>query len=259
MDEEKISEYMNMKCCKNSVKILIGAVLVVLTVFIAAKAINEIRNEGKTIQDVQNTIAVSAEGKIFAKPDIGEINLGVTNEAKTVAEAQKKSTDAINKIMDFLKNSGIEDKDIKTTNYSIYPVYDYTERKQVLRGYSVSQSLDIKIRDLAKSGDIISGAANNGANVIGGLNFTIDDLDVVKEQARQEAIKKAQVKAKVLASELGIKLGKLVSFSESGGYPIYYEKSMALGIGGGESVPSPSIPTGENEIIVSVNLVYKIK
>jgi uncharacterized protein YggE len=258
MDEEKINEYM--KCCKNPVKILIGAVLAVLTIFIAAKAVNEIKNEGKTIQDVQNTITVSAEGKIYAKPDIGEINLGVTNEAKTVAEAQAKSTEAINKVMDFLKSSGVEEKDIRTTNYNIRPVYDYTEaRGQTLRGYSVSQNLDVKIRDLAKSGNIIAGAATGGANVVGGLNFTIDDLDAIKAQARQEAINKARNKAKELTDELGIKLGKLVSFSESGGYPIYYDKSMALGVGGGETVPAPSIPTGENEITVDVSLTYKIK
>lgn len=258
MDEQKIEEHI--KCCKNSVKILIGAVLVVLTVFIGAKAINEIRNEGKTVQDITNTITLSAEGKIYAKPDIGQISLGVTNEAKTVSEAQNKSTEAINKIMAFLKASGIEEKDIKTTNYSINPVYDYIEHNQILRGYSVRQNLGVKIRDLAKAGDIIAGAADSGANVIGGLSFTIDDLDAIKEQARQEAIEKAKAKALKLAGELNIKLGKLVSFSESGSYPIYYGKSsMAFDLGGGEAVPAPSIPTGENEITVNVSLTYKIK
>ncbi len=257
MDEQKINEYMT--CCKSSVKILIGGLLVVLIVFIGAKAVNEIRNEGKTVQDTINTITVSAEGKIFAKPDIGQISLGVANEAKTVAEAQNKSTEAVNKIMNFLKSAGVEEKDIKTTNYSINPVYDYTERKQTLRGYSVSQNLEVKIRDLAKSGEIISGAAAAGANLIGGLNFTIDDSDALKDEARNLAIEKTKAKASKLAEELKVKLGKLVSFNENGGYPIYYDKSMALGLGGGEGVPAPSIPTGENEIIVNVILTYKIK
>lgn len=256
MDEQKIEE--KIKCCKNSVKILIGGLLVVLIAFIGAKAINEIRNEGKTVQDTVNTITISAEGKIYAKPDIGQINLGVTNEAKTVSEAQTKSTEAINKIMAFLKSSAIEDKDIKTTNYSITPVYDYTEHKQTLRGYSVTQNLEVKIRDLAKAGDIIGGAAENGANLVGGLNFTIDDLDSIKAHARQQAIEKAEAKALKLADELNIKLGKLLSFNENGGYPVYYDKSMmALGLGAGET--APSIPTGENEITVNVSLTYKIK
>ena len=255
MDEEKINEHL--KCCKNYFKILIGVLLVVLIIFIGAKAKNEIRNEMK-ISESQRTITVSADGKVFAKPDIGQISLGVNNEAKTVSEAQKQSTSAINKIMDFLKKSGVEDKDIKTTNYIIYPVYDYTERKQTLRGYSVSQNIEVKIRDLTKSGDIIAGAADSGANIVGGLNFTIDDPDALKAEAQKQAIEKARAKAKELASNLGVRLSKLINFSENGYMPpIYYAKSEALGMGGGSA--TPSIPTGENEITSTVSLTYEIK
>jgi len=261
MDKEKFNEYT--KCCNGHLRLLIGLLLIALIIFIGAKAKNEIENQAKGVENVtQKTITVSAEGKIYAKPDIGKINLGITNEAKTVSGAQKQSTEAINKIMAFLKSSGIEEKDIKTTNYSITPVYDYTEHKQTLRGYSVSQNLDVKIRDLSKSGDIIAGAATNGANLIGGLSFTIDEPDNLKTEARKQAIEKAKTKAEKLAEDLDVKLGKLISYNESGNYPIYpiyYDKSTSLGLGGGENASTPEIPAGENEITINVSLTYEIE
>jgi uncharacterized protein YggE len=258
MDKEKFEERIMRH--KMASKLLIGLLLVVLIIYIGALAKNEIQNKAKGVENVsQKTITVSGEGKIYAKPDIGKITLGVTNEAKTVSEAQGKSTEAINKIMDFLKSSGIEEKDIKTTNYSITPVYDYTERKQTLRGYQVSQNLEVKIRDLTKSGDIIAGAAGNGANLVGGLTFTIDEPDALKAEARTQAIEKAKEQAQKLAADLGIKLGKLISFVESDGYPVYYGKEMTLGLGLSAETVSPPIPTGENEITIDVSLTYEIK
>lgn len=245
---------------KGCIKLLFALFLIVLIVFIGAKAKNEIQNQANVMENVsQRTITVSGEGKIFAKPDIGKISLGVTNEAKTVSEAQNQSTEAINKIMAFLKSAGIEEKDVKTTNYYISPVYDYTEHKQILRGYQVSQNLKVKIRDLAKSGDIIAGAADNGANIIGGLSFTIDEPDALKAEARKQAIEKAKEKAENLAVDLGVNLGKLINFSESGGElpRIYY--SEALEKGGAVPSAAPEIPTGENEITVDVSLTYEIR
>ena len=157
-------------------KILLGAFLIVLIVFFGAKAKNEIENIP--------TISVGAEGRVFAKPDIGEIVLAVFHEAKTVSEAQKQSAETINKIMNFLRAAGVEEKDVKTTNYGINPQYDYIEGKQIFRGYQVSQNLQVKIRKLENSGNIISGAADNGANIVGGLNFTVDDPDLLKTEAR---------------------------------------------------------------------------
>ncbi len=255
MDEEKFKEHIRHK---GGLKILFGLLLVVLIIFIGAKAKNEIENKANIVENaMERTITVSAEGKIYAKPDIGEINLGVTNEAKTVSEAQKQSTEAINKIMAFLKSAGIAEKDIRTANYNISPVYDYTEHKQTLRGYQVSQNLEVKIRDLAKSGDIIAGVTANGANIVGGLSFIIDDSDALKAEARKQAIEKAKVKAEKLADDLGVNLGELINFSEySGEIPkTFYNEAAGMEA----TPPSPEIPTGENEIIVDISLTYEIK
>ncbi len=250
------------ECCdeiKHHIKALACLLLLALIVFVGAKIKNEIKNEKVVKNVVQRVISVNGEGKIYAKADIAEINLGVTNEARAIAEAQNQSTTAINKIMSFLKSSGVLEKDIKTTNYSIYPVYDYIKGKQTLKGYQVSQNLDVKIRDLAKTGDIIAGAAENGANLVGSLSFTFDDPEALKAQARELAIKDAKEKAKKLASNLDIKLKGLINYSESSAGDTRVFFSEALGKGGAASAPSPEIPAGENEITINVSLAYEIR
>ncbi|MBU2109461.1 SIMPL domain-containing protein, partial [Patescibacteria group bacterium] len=157
---------------------LLSILVIVLAIFLAIQAYNGFQ-EGKYIgKDIMpsNTITVSAAGEVFAKPDIAQISVSAVREAKTVLEAQKSHTESINKIVAYLKDSGIEEKDIRTSAYNIYPRYDYLRDKgQVFRGYEVSQTLDVKIRDLEKVGKILGGVAEMGANQVGGINFVIDD------------------------------------------------------------------------------------
>jgi len=130
--------------------------------------------------------------------------------------------------------------------------------RRVLVGYEVSQSLQIKIRDMEKIGEIIQVATDAGANQVSDLQFIVDNEDALKQQARAEAIAKAKTKAKELADQLGVKLVRVSNFSESGVVPYFYglEKAAALeGIGGG----TPQIETGENKIEVTVSITYEIK
>ena len=234
--------------------VLLSLLIAVLIFYFGVKSFNEMDN----ISDRQNTISVTGKGEIFIKPDIAKISVSVEKEAVSIADVQKQATDAINKIVAFLKSSGIEDKDIKTTNYSIYPRYDYLRTGQVFRGYVVSQTLDVKIRKIDDAGKILAGATSAGANQIGGVSFTVDNEEAVKQEARQKAIADAKEKARQLAKDLGIKIGRLTNFSESGNGDIimpYAMKSETLGTGG----PEPEIPSGENKVTVTVNLTYQIK
>lgn len=245
---------------ENLQKTLVG-VAVILGIFLAVQAYNGIQ-EGKYIgKDIMpaNTISVSGTGEVFAKPDIAQISVSVSKLAGTAMEAQKKHTEAVNKVIGFIKDSGVEDKDIKTSNYSINQEYDYTETGRRFFGYRIVQTVEVKIRNLDNVGKILSGATEAGANEISGVQFVIDDDEAVKREARKQAIEKAKEKAGEIEKDLGIKLGKLVSFYESGGdyYPVYSLKAEGMGGGGGEAVPE--IPTGENKITIVVNLTYEIK
>lgn len=212
----------------------------------------------------ENQFSVSAVGKVFAKPDIANLVIGFQTEVKkTAALAVKENSDKMNEIIKELKVLDIESKDIKTTNYNLSPVYDWTQvGGQRLRGYQVSQNITIKIRNLEKIGDAIAKTTEKGANQVGNINFTIDDEDALKSQARNEAIEKAKIKAKIIAKTTGMKLGKIVNVYENQVYypEAYYSRDVGgLGLGGGDSVPAPQIETGENEVKVEVTVVYKVR
>ena len=155
----------------------------------------------------------------------------------------------------------LDDKDIKTTGYNIYPQYKYSQYggQPTITGYQVNQSIEVKIRDLDKVSNILDGVISAGANIVNQLSFEIDNPDALKAEARAKAIADAKKKAGELQSQVGISLGKIVNFSENtGGYPvpIYYDaKGIGMGGGGG----GPSIHTGENEISVNVSITYQIK
>ena len=218
-----------------------------------------------------NTITVSGEGEVFAVPDTATFSVMVQEEAKEVKNAQDTATKKGNDIIAYLKSQGIDEKDIQTTDYSVYPQYDYLQGvcasgycppgKQTLRGFQVSQTLTVKVRDTKKAGDLLSGVGSRGASSVSGLSFTIDDQDALEAEARDKAIAKAKAKAEVLAKSLGVSIVRVVGFSEGGGGgPIYYAKAMmADGMGGAESAPSPEIPTGQNKITSNVSVTYEIR
>lgn len=203
----------------------------------------------------KNTISARGEGKVYTKPDIAVLNLSVVTEGRNIKDVQDENSEKMNGVIAFLKEFNVEEKDIKTTNYRLYPRYDYENRRipQII-GYEITQTLEVKVRDLEKIGDILEQSVSAGVNQVGSLRFAVDKDEELKERARSLAIKDAKDKAKKLASNLGVRLLKISGFDEgtSFDYPIYRE----LGIGGaGES---PDIQVGENEIIVNVTLIYEI-
>lgn len=248
---------------------LLNVFLLVLIISTAIGAYNNIK-EGRYIgQEIEtkNTITVSDTGEVYAKPDLALTTFSVVTEAKTVAEAMSENTKKMNAVIDFIKSQGIEDKDIKTTSFNIYPRYEwyeeagtiiYPEGRRVLVGYEVNQSLEVKIRDMTKIGQIIEGATAKGANQVGDLQFTIDKKDELKAEARKQAIDKAKGKAGELASQLGVNLVRITNFAESSvvPFPRFYEAELKEGgLGGAET---PQIETGENKITVTVTIVYEI-
>ncbi|TFG35150.1 MAG: DUF541 domain-containing protein [Parcubacteria group bacterium] len=246
-----------------------AAFLIVLIASFAAGTFNKIK-EWKYIGQgpvSDNSITISESGEVYAKPDLAITSFSVITEAKTVAGAISENTKKMNAVIAAVKNQGVEEKDLKTINFSISPHYDYYDVNKiyisggtrVLSGYDVTQTLRVKIRDLTKVGNIIQAAVDNGSNEASDLQFTIDNQDALKKQAREDAIKKAKAKAEELAGQLGIKLVKIISFSENNYVPYYYamEKSSSVGMGGGADA-APQIETGENKIQVTVSITYEI-
>lgn len=234
----------------------------VLIVYIGVLTWNAIRAHdfiGRSDQQLY-TITISGEGEVTAIPDIAEVSLGVETQNSNVAAAQTENTAKMNSLIVQLKGLDIVEEDIKTTNYSIYPRYDYPDGSQVLRGYIVSQNVTVKIRDLDKIADVLGLAGQAGVNQLGGLSFTIDEQEDLKQNAREKALANAKAKAETLADIAGVKLGRLVSFSESGNdyypQPVYFGEQRAYGLGGGDS--APSVEPGSQDIIVYVTVTYEV-
>lgn len=269
MDEQHIHEFKGRKkCLFISFIVVLNVLLVFLVVWIGVGIQNKIK-EGKYIgRDIESrdTITVSDKGEVYAKPDLALTSFSVVTEAATVNAAMIDNTEKMNDVIAFVKGRGVEDKDLKTTSFNIYPRYEWQEKatcvppcpsgRRVLVGYEIRQSLQVKIRDMGKIGEIIEGATTAGANEVGSLQFTIDNEDELKKQARDEAIEKAKAKAEELALSLGVNLVRITNFSESGIFPRFYALSESMEGKGGEEMPQ--IETGENKIEVTVTITYEI-
>lgn len=260
----------------DKLRLAVLAAVLLLAVFLGVKAFGEFMNLRYIGAGVQptNIINVSGEGEAVAVPDIATFTFSVVSEKSTVKAAQDDVTAKANAITAYLKESGVADRDIQTSGYSVYPQYDWIQAacspngacppgQQKLRGYEVRQTTTIKVRDTAKAGDLLTGVGGKGATEVSGLNFTFDDPDAVQAEARDEAIADAKQKAETLAKSLGVKLVRVVSFTEGGNYPMpYYAHDMAQGLGGAESAvvnKAPDISVGENKVTSSVTVTYEIR
>ena len=231
-----------------------------------------------------NTIAFSGEGKVSAKPDIAAISFSIVTEAATSKAAQDANSTKSQKVVNFLKSQSIADKDVKTSGYNVYPQYSNNyprpcpmmesgssgmmapsypcnvDDTQKISGYQVTQSFEVKLRNLDNIGAILDGLVAQGANQVNNLGFQIENKEALKDQARQVAINDAKAKARTLQSQLGIGLGRIINYYEGGNYPIYYDlEAKAMDGRGGAMPPEPSVPTGENEIVVNVTITYQIR
>jgi len=208
-----------------------------------------------------NTIQVTGIGKVVAVPDIAKVTLGTEATEKDVATAQNKVTKDINKLIEELKDEfDIDEKDIKTVNYNIHQDYDWDDGTRVLRGYRVSQNVEVKIRETDTAGQVVALAGEIGLKTVSGLQFTIDDPEEYRQEAREIAMGNAKEKAEELADIAGVKLGKIVSFSEgqAAPEPMYSRAAFDEAVGFGGEMEVPEIEVGSQEIQVIATVEYEI-
>ncbi len=246
---------------KNWFWLILNCVMVVaiLLGLFAAKAL---WGYGKSVYPAR-VISVSAEGKVVVAPDIANLSFSVVSQGKDPEKLQNDNSVKINNALDFIKSEGVDSKDIKTADYNLSPNYRYDEKKgaSFIDGYTLSQTVVVKIRNLDDVGKILAGLPSRGINQISGLNFGIDDPDKFLNEARKEAFAKALAKAEAMAEQNNVKIKRVVTFNENtGGYPIpFYAKAEFSRGGDMASVPAPSIEPGSQEVTVQVSVVYEIR
>ena len=246
----------------------VWVVLIILAAFLAVETLGSLKDL-RSINPAYNSISVTGEGEAISIPDIATFSFSVSADAQAVSDAQGQVTEKMNVILEELKSFGIEERDIKTIGYSVWPKYRYEPAvcaptycpppRQVPDGYTANHNVLVKIRRTEEAGRVLALVGEKGATGLSDISFTIDDMDGIMQEARTEAIKDAQDKAEALAEELGIRLVRVVSFYDNtGGMIPYYAEGM-----GGDTVrtaaPVPDIPAGENKVKVNVTVTYEIR
>ncbi|MBI3045947.1 MAG: SIMPL domain-containing protein [Candidatus Harrisonbacteria bacterium] len=258
----------------SKIKNYLGWAGLVLMSALALSVLSYVRIYSRSVEpSTFRSFTVNGEGKAVAIPDVAQFTFSVlTQGGKNLGELQKENTTKINRAIGVIKAAGVQDKDVKTESYSVEPRYQYFNCGPVLLesgkpcpppeivGYTVSQTVSVKVRDFAKIGDLLRDAVESGANTVSQLSFTVDDQTEIQNQARAEAIQKAKAKAKTIAKAGGFRLGKLLSIEEGGGpIPVFYKSLGAEAFSGAVPAVAPSIEPGSQEVRVTITLRYEIR
>lgn len=229
--------------------------LVILSVFVLSLAVSEVLEIRDSLKS-KETISFSGDGKVIGIPDVASVNFSVITDKMTVKEVMNENAEKMNAVISFIKESGVDEKDLKTQTFFLNPRYDWFKGTRIFKGYELTSTLAVKIRDLTKISDIIDGAVSRGANQAGNIQFVIDDPEKLQEEARLKAIENAKEKAQSIAEAAGLRLGKIVSFSETSApqpVPRYFLEAA----GGGDV--APEVEKGSIEIQVNVSLTFELR
>lgn len=204
---------------------------------------------------------VTETGKVTVVPDVVKVTLGIEIQGQTLKQVQSAVNTKSKTLTDSLKKLGIDEKDIKTTNYSVSPEYDYQSNPYRINGYRVSTSYEIKITDFDTVNEVLTIATSTGANIIGNMSFEVNEKTKEKltQEAREKAVTLAKNKAEGLAKASGITLGKIINVTESTGFD-YPRPVMTIGKEmTADTLETANIQAGETEISVTVSLSYEIR
>jgi len=203
-------------------------------------------------------ISVSGTGEASGSPDLALVDLGVSAEGETVKEARDTAANAMNDVLEAVKDDGVADEDIQTVQFRIEPEYEYPDGKQELIGFRVTNIVEVKVRDLDRVGEVVDDVAKAAGDVVQvqSLRFTIEEPEALRAEGRKEAVADARSRAESLAELAGVKLGKPISIAESAGLvELPFLEAAPAAREAGEATP---IEPGELEVSVTVDVLYAI-
>jgi uncharacterized protein YggE len=202
-------------------------------------------------------ISVSGEGKVKIVPDQAVINVGFQNSGKDAKEVKTLNDEVVDKVIKFLKKSGIPATDYKTTNVSLYKNYDYEKKKY---NFQASQSLTITLKDLSKYDEVMMGLNDTGVNSINGVEFKSSKIEEHERDARKKAIQDAKQKAQDYVSVLGQKIGKAILITDNS--QNYAPQPMFKGVyamAANDGAQRETLAVGELEITTNVSVTFALE
>jgi hypothetical protein len=211
------------------------------------------------------TITVTAEGKTTATPDLAEITFSVVSQGQNPQTLATNNTQKINAVLQFVASQNIATSDIATTGYDLEPTYNYnnTMQSNTITGYTLTQTVTVKIHDLTNVATVLSGLAPLGVNQIGGVDFTFNDPDTFVALARVDAMNKAETKAVQMANQAGTSLGEVVNVAENSYVPspvtVYNAMASSALAMPQAAVSTPNIQPGSQDVTDNVTITYALR
>ncbi|QGZ96264.1 SIMPL domain-containing protein [Terricaulis silvestris] len=203
-------------------------------------------------------LSVSAEGLSEGRPDMAIINLGVTTEGQTAAAALAENARRMTALTAALRRAGIAERDIQTSNVSVYPQQQYVEGQQPrITGYQANNTVTAKVRAIDNTGRVIDAAVGAGGNTVNGVSFTYQDPDAQLDVARRDAIAEARRRAELYANALNMRVVRIVAVQEGGGFSPPMPMMMAR-MEGADAQSTPISP-GQIETRVSVSVTFELR
>lgn len=211
---------------------------------------------GQVVTSPIRQITVVGQGEAKGAPDTANIQLGVQTEAATAREALTNNNTQMEALIAKLKELGVADKDIQTSNIGIYPRYDNNGRR--IEAYQVTNTVSVRIRNITDTGALLDRVVDAGANNVNGISFMIDDATQLQQTARDAAVADARTRAEAMAKAAGVTLGQVLAISETIGQPPVpmLMRAEAADMAAGSAVP---VQTGEQTIGAQVQITFELK
>lgn len=208
----------------------------------------------------RDTVTVSASATVTLVPDRAQFSVGVTTEGSTAEEAQQNNTTSVNSVIDVLKNAGVEERNIRTSSYSLSPRYDYSNDTQKINGYSAYCILTVDDQPVDTVGGLITQCVSAGATDVQNIQYYCSGYDTAYADALKKAVESAHTKAQALAEASGRELGDAVSISETSNSSTPYNTSVNFSAKTeGASQADLSVMPGETDIKAEISISYALK
>lgn len=244
-------------------RLMKAAAMMALAATLAAPLPAAAQETQVTVPAVQGTLlSVNADGLSEGRPDMAIVNLGVTTEGRTAQAALTENAQRMQALIQALRRAGVAERDIQTSNVSVYPMQQYRENlPPLVTGYQANNTVTAKIRTIDNTGRVIDAAVAAGSNTVHGVSFGYQDPDAQLDAARRDAIAEARRRAELYADALGLRVHRIVAVNEGGGFaapivPVAYERLAAQD---GAAAPPPPVAPGQIETRVSVGVTFELR
>jgi len=240
-------------------RLLATAVVITLSSIAVAPALAQTMPVAPAMIPDGTLLDITATGKTTRVPDLATIRAGVVTQAPTAAAALSDNANRMSAVLSALKRAGIQPRDVATANVSLQPQYRYEDNKPpVITGYQATNTVSIRFRDIAKSGAILDALVAQGANQIDGPNLSLDQPDAALDEARVDAVKRAQARAQLYAKAAGLSVSRILTIAEGGEIAGPPPPMPVYRMAAAKAADTQVMP-GESDVTVTITVRFLLK